>query len=148
MIIGLYQKLPFILFSLIGAFFIIRYFLVYFNIIVYNNSNIFDLIAGFLLSLLPFLIAIMAIRQFNSNPSFSKPITYHFNEIGIIVQGGTFKGEFVWQHIQKFKEIGKYLILYHSKRTGNYVDITSLNLEQLKFIKSKIGKVHSAANTR
>ena len=55
------------------------------------------------------------------------------------VEGKTFKGEFLWTHIIKQKETGKFLILYHTKRMGNFVDKTKLTPEQLQFIKSKVG---------
>ncbi len=55
------------------------------------------------------------------------------------VQGLTFKGEFVWAHIIKQKEIANFLILYHSKKAGNFIDKTKLTLDQLQFIKTKVG---------
>jgi hypothetical protein len=54
------------------------------------------------------------------------------------VQGLTFRGEFLWAHIIKQKEINKYLILYHSKKMGNFIDKTRLTADQLQFIKSKV----------
>ena len=54
------------------------------------------------------------------------------------VQGLTFKGEFVWAHIIKQKEIGNFLILYHSKKMGNFINKTKLTSDQLQFIKTKV----------
>jgi hypothetical protein len=55
------------------------------------------------------------------------------------VQGITFKGEFAWKHVIKHKEIGKSLVLYHTKRAGNFIDKTRLRPEQLEFIRLKVG---------
>lgn len=54
------------------------------------------------------------------------------------IQGFTFKGEFEWAHIIKREEIKNFLILYHSKKMGNFIDKTKLTSEQLQFIKSKV----------
>jgi hypothetical protein len=43
-----------------------------------------------------------------------------------------------FSHIIKRKEINKFLILYHNKKFGNFIDKTKLTNEQLQFIKSKI----------
>jgi len=57
----------------------------------------------------------LSINQIKSNPSLLNDITYTFNEESIAVSGLTFKSEFLWEHIIKQKEIGKFLILYHTK---------------------------------
>lgn len=82
----------------------------------------------------------MAVYQFKSNPSFQSDIAYTFNEDGIVIQGTTFKSEVSWAHIIKQKEIGEFLILYHSKKFGNFIDKSKLSSEQLLFIKSKTTK--------
>ena len=79
----------------------------------------------------------MAVRQFLSNPNLHE-IKYTFGESGMTVQGPTFKGEFLWAHIIKQKEIYKCLILYHNKRMGNFIDKTKLTADQIQFIKSKV----------
>jgi hypothetical protein len=56
----------------------------------------------------------------------------------VTVQGLTFKSEFLWAHIIKQKESGKFLILYQTKKTGNFIDKSKLTAAQLAFIKSKI----------
>lgn len=92
------------------------------------------------LLLSPLFILIISIRQFISNPSFQNDIKYTFGENGLTVEGLTFKGEFLWKHIIKEKEINKFLILYHNNRMGNFIDKTKLTSEQLQYIKSKIKK--------
>ena len=54
------------------------------------------------------------------------------------VQGITFKVEFLWAHIIKQRELNKFLILYHGKKMGNFIDKTKLTYDQVKFIKSKV----------
>jgi hypothetical protein len=88
----------------------------------------------------PILITFIAVRQFISNPSFRHKIKYTFSDNGITIEGSTFKGEFLWAHIIKLKEISNFLILYHSKKMGNFIDKTMLTNAQLQFIKTKAGQ--------
>ncbi|TAD86175.1 MAG: hypothetical protein EAY75_09210, partial [Bacteroidetes bacterium] len=88
----------------------------------------------------PTLITIIVVRQFKSNPSFKNDITYTFTDSSVSCQGLTFKSEFLWTPIIKQKEIGKFLILYQTKKFGSFIDKTKLTTEQMKFIKSKIGQ--------
>jgi hypothetical protein len=59
---------------------------------------------------------------------------------GVAIKGLTFNSDFLWSHIIKQKESGKFLILYHSKKLGNFIDKTKLTQEQLAFIKSRVRK--------
>jgi hypothetical protein len=102
------------------------------------NTPSSDFLFGLLFLFSPTLITLIAVRQFNSNPNFQHDIKYTFSENKMIVEGKTFKGEFLWAHLIKQKEIGKFLILYHSKKMGNFIDKTKLTQEQLQFIKSKV----------
>jgi hypothetical protein len=67
-------------------------------------------------------------------------MTYTFNEESMAVNGLTFKSEFLWEHIIKQKEIGKFLILYHTQKNGNFINKSKLTSEELLSIKSKIKK--------
>lgn len=58
-------------------------------------------------------------------------MTYTFSENGVVIQGSTFKSEFLWEHIVKQKELDKFLILYHSKKFGNFIDKTKMTVDQL-----------------
>ena len=141
MFIGLYKKPGFILATLLGLYFITTILLDHFNIIsYYSDMPYFELCCGLFLLLGPTLITIIAVRQFISNPSFKSDVKYTFGEKGVAIEGLTFKGEFLWTHIIKQKEVSKFLILYHSKKMGNFIDKTKLTLEQLQFIKSKVGQ--------
>ena len=104
----------------------------------YSDTPLFEICCGLFLLLFPLLIVIVSVRQFASNPSFQNDIHYTFSDQGIAVHGLTFKSEFLWSHIIKQKELGKFLILYHNKKAGNFIDKTKLTAEQLQFIKSKV----------
>ena len=139
MCIGLYKKPAFILATLFGLYLITTAVLDHLNIInYYSEVPIFEIICGVFLIAVPALIVWIAVRQFKSNPSFQNDMTYTFGEDGVAIQGFTFKSEFLWAHIIKQKELGKFLILYHSKKFGNFIDKSKLTADQLKFIKSKV----------
>jgi hypothetical protein len=139
MYLGLYRKPGFILATLLGLYFATTIILDYLNLIDwYANTPTFEIVCGAFLLLAPTLIVFIAIRQFTSNPSFQNDITYSFSDDGIACQGLTFKSEFLWTHIIKQKELGKFLILYHNNKFGNFIDKTKLTEEQLNFIKTKV----------
>jgi hypothetical protein len=139
MFIVLYKKPVFIIATLLGLYLTTTVALDYLDIIsYYSDTPLFDIICGAFLLLAPTLIVLIAARQFTSNPSFQNDITYTFGENGISIQGLTFKSDLLWTHIIKQKEVGKFLILYHNKRLGNFIDKTKLTAEQVRFIKSKI----------
>ncbi len=141
MFVGFYKRPSILLMAVFGFYLVITVILNYFNIInFYSEIPYFEISGGLFLLLLPPVIVIIAVRQFLSNPSFQKEIKYTFTENGMLVQGLTFKGEFLWAHIIKQKEISNFLILYHSKKMGNFIDKRKLKSDQIKFIKSKVGK--------
>src|ERR1044072_881750 len=127
---GLYKRPVFILSTVLGLYLIMSPF-------IYGESDtpLYETAVGCFLLLAPCLIALAAIKQFTSNPSFKNDVTYTFSESGVTVQGQTFKGEFVWAHINKQKEIGRFLILYHTKKAGTFIDKSKLTQEQVEFIK-------------
>jgi hypothetical protein len=138
MFIGLYRKPGFIVAAIFGCYLVVSVILDHFKIIkFYSDTPYFEFYSGLFILLGPSLIVIMAVRQFRSNPNLHE-IRYTFSENGIAVQGLTFKAEFLWAHIIKQKGIYKFLILYHSKRTGNFIDKTKLTADQIQFIKSKV----------
>ena len=139
MLMGLYKKPGFILATIIGLYFLLTVILNHLNIInYYGDIPYFEFFCGLFLLLGPILITLIGVRQFNSNPSFQHDIKYIFSDNGMAIEGDTFKGEFLWAHIIKRREIGKFLILYHSKKMGNFIDKTKLTTEQLQFIKEKV----------
>lgn len=139
MFIGLYKKPVFILCTIVGLYMLTTVTLDYLKIIqLYDSPPLYEIICGLLLLLAPTLIVVMAVSQFKSNPSFQNDITYTFSEDGLVVVGITFKTEFSWEHILKQKEIGNFLVLYHTKKFGNFIDKSKLTAEQLLFIKTKI----------
>jgi len=139
MFIGLYKKPGFILATVLGLYFATTVILDYLNIIDwYSDTPTFEIACGTFLLLAPTLIVLIAVRQFTSNPSFQNDITYTFSDNGVACQGLTFKSEFLWTHIIKQKELGKFIILYHNKKFGNFIDKTKLTTEQLNFIKTKV----------
>ncbi len=141
MIIGLYKKPVFIVTTIYGLYLLITVILDHFKVMNYYFERPYlEIFGGLFLLLAPILITLIAVKQFTSNPNFQNNIKYTFGDNGITVKGQTFKAEFLWAHIIKQKEISKFLILYHSKKMGNFIDKTKLSAEQLQFIKSKVGQ--------
>ncbi|SDP91296.1 hypothetical protein SAMN05428975_3545 [Mucilaginibacter sp. OK268] len=141
MFIGLYKKPGFIISTIAGLYLFITALLNYFNVIdLYVYSPFADGILGLFLLLAPSLIVLLSINQIKSNPNLLNDITYTFTDTGMAVKGTTFKSEFSWEHIIKQKEIRQFLILYHTKKFGNFIDKSELTADQLSFIKSKIIK--------
>lgn len=140
MFVGLYKKPYYIIATIFGFCLLTISVLNYFGAVNINvYSPLTDAILGLFLLLSPSLIVLLALSQIKSNPSLLKEMTYTFTEAGLAVTGMTFKSEFLWEHIIKQKEIGKFLILYHTKKFGNFIDKSKLSAEQLFFIKSKVG---------
>ncbi len=138
---GLYKKPVYIICTILGLYYLATVSLNYFNVINYYSSTSFsELFTSLFLLLFPSLIIMMSVYQFKSNPNFQNDITYTFSEDGILIQGTTFKSEISWAHIIKQKEIRGFLILYHTKKAGNFIAKSKLSPEQLIFIKAKIGK--------
>ena len=141
MLIGLYKKPVFIISAIVGLYLLTTVTLDYLNVInYYSDTPYFEFFGGLFMLLTPSLITLMAVRQFNSNPNFQHNIKYTFSDSGITVEGSTFKGEFLWAHIIKQKEISNFIILYHSKKMGNFIDKNKLTKEQFQFIKAKVGQ--------
>jgi len=141
MLTGIYKKPAFILATTIGMYYAITLALHYLDIIEwYNGTPVFEICLGTFLLLAPLLIVFISVQQFKSNPSFQNDMNFTFSEDSYRVEGLTFKSEFSWNHIIKQKEVGRFLILYHNKRLGNFIDKTKLTEEQLQFIKSKVAQ--------
>lgn len=141
MFIGLYKKPGFIIGTVVGLCLLITTLFDYFNVIdIYTFSPLTDGILGLFLLSVPSLIVLLSVYQVKSNPNLLNDMTYTFTDTGMTVTGMTFKSEFSWEHIIKQKEIGQYLVLYHTKNHGNFIDKTKLTPEQVLFIKSKINK--------
>ena len=139
MLIELYKKPVFIIATIVSLYLLTTVLLDHLKIInYYSDTPYFEFFGGLFVLLGPTLITFIAIRQFNSNPSFQHTIKYTFSDNGMGIEGKTFKGEFLWAHIIKQKEISNFIILYHNKRMGNFIDKTKLTKEQLQFIKTKI----------
>lgn len=139
MFIGLYKKPGFIIGTVVGLYLLITALLNYFKVIdFYAYSPFTDAILGLVLLSFPSLIVLLSVNQIKSNPNLLKDMTYTFTDTGMVVTGMTFKSEFSWEHIIKQKEIRQFLVLYHTKRFGNFIDKSKLNPDQLSFIKSKI----------
>jgi hypothetical protein len=141
MFIGLYKKPYYVIAAILGLCLLTVSILNYFNTISFEVYSPFvDAVSALFLLLSPVLIVILSVSQVKSNPSLLNDMTFTFNEQGIAVTGLTFKSEFLWEHIIKQREIGKFLILFHTNKFGNFIDKTKLAPEQLLFIKSKITK--------
>lgn len=139
MLVGLYKKPVFILGILLGLYLLTMILLDYLGIVdYYNDKSLLTITFGLFLLAAPALLALIAVRQFTSNPNFQHDAVYTFGDGGVTIKCLTFKSELLWTHIIKQKEMGKFLVLYHTKRAGNFIDKTKLTLDQLNFIKAKI----------
>ncbi len=127
-----YAKVVFLGLCRKPAFILIMLFAIY--LLIFDDSYILG--AFFILS--PLIVTLIAVNQYKSNASYRSDIKYTFGENGMSVEAPTCKSEFTWKHIVKHKQISDFLILYHSNRTGNFIDTRKLNAEQLKFIKDKV----------
>lgn len=139
MFTGLYKRPVYILATVLGLYLFTTAFLDIFGIIEwYSETPIYETALGLFLIASPTIIAVAAIQQFKSNPNFKDSITYTFGEDLVCCKAATFKTEFLWSNILKQKEMGNYLVLYQTKKTGIFIDKTQLTSEQIAFIKSKI----------
>lgn len=139
MFVGLYKKPSFIFATLLGLYFLVTVALDHLGVInYYNETPLFEIICGTFLLLSPTLIVLISVKQFTSNSNFQNGLTYTFGASGVTIQGLTFKSEFLWAHIIKQKDLDKFLILYHSKKFGYFIDKAKLTTDQLEFIKSKV----------
>lgn len=131
----LYKKPLYILATFLGIYLLFNEI---FKIINHSNVSIFYILCGLFLILSPTLIVNISVKKFLSNPSFQSNLIFTFNDQGFKVKGLTFDSTFLWSHILKYKETKHYLILYHQNKAGNFIEKSTLSLEQLEFIKSKI----------
>ncbi|HEV2353237.1 MAG TPA: YcxB family protein [Puia sp.] len=136
---GFYRKPTFLIVSIFGLFCIWAGIFAGYDVVPFDTGLPGDgIYLGCLFVLFPSLMVLIGVRQFRSNPVFRHDMTFSFGETGFKVQGLTFAAEFQWAYIIKQREIGHYLILYHSKRMGSFIDKRALTTEQLQFIKSKV----------
>jgi hypothetical protein len=136
---GLYRKPGFIIITILGVYYMVTALLDQLEIInFYSGIPYPEFFVGLFALLFPSLLVMASLRQLRSSPSFQHEMVFTFGENGMKVQGLNFKGEFQWAHLTKRKEFGKFLILYHSKKMGNFLDKTKLTGDQLEFIRSKV----------
>lgn len=137
--IAFYRKPTFLIVTIFGFFCICAGIFAGYDVVPFDTGLAgAGIYLGCLFVLFPTLMVLIGVRQFRSNPVFRHDITFSFGETGFKVQGITFTSEFQWAHIIKRREIGHYLVLYHTKRMGNFIDKRALTTEQLQFIKSKV----------
>ena len=141
MFAGLYRKPVFVFAALLGLYLVLTSLLDFSDVAkFYSNQPFFELVCGIFLLIAPTLIVFISIRQLKSNSALQGEITYSFGEHGFTVKGSTFMNECPWLHIQKQKELGKFLILYSNKKFGHLIDKTALTPDQLTFIKQRVEK--------
>lgn len=141
MFIGLYKRPVFILATIVALFVLAELvFYYFFDNTYFEETPWVEIGSSLFLLLFPSVIVFVSVRQLKSNPSLLDDMHYTFGENGVAVQGLTFKGESEWTHFIKYKEIGNYVMLYQTKRLGNFIDKSKLTDEQLEFIKSKVKK--------
>lgn len=139
MYIGMYKKPFVIIITLIGLFLITTVVLDHFHQInFYTERPTVEIGLGLFCLLIPSITIFQALKQIRSNKNLRDFITYTFGETGITAQAITYKAEFLWEHIIKQRELGKYLILYPNKAGGYFIEKSALTTDQLNFIKSKV----------
>ena len=134
-----YKKPAFIFAGFIGLYQLTTVTLNYFNVInFYKETPYSEFFVGIFLLFCPALLSLLAVKQFKSNVACSGVISYTFGENGIVAEGSTYKSEYTWAHILRQKESGKFLVLFHTKKSGSFVDKTTMTKDQLEFIKRKV----------
>ena len=138
---ALYKRPLYILATLLALFLVVTVILNYIGVInLYTETPYFETITALFILIGPTIIVLVTSKGYVSNPSMQHDMIYTFKNDGISLQGHTFKSELSWKHIVKIRETKKYLLLYSSKKLGNFIDKSKLSAEQIQFIKSKIGK--------
>src|SRR5215469_15136143 len=123
----LYKKPQFIIATLFGLFLITIVILNYLRIINYSSEVPYtELFGGLFILIAPCVIALLTARGIYSNASLKHEISYTFLNDGIAVKGLTFESFLKWEHIIKQKQTKRYVLLYHSKRLGNFIDKSKL----------------------
>jgi hypothetical protein len=136
---GLYKKPVFILLSIWGLYAVVASFFTSISFFKPEADNPYPgLVPGILLLFLPLLLVLISLSQFNSDRKYRDSIKYTFDEKGMTSEGKTFKSEYAWDHFIKQKDVGKYLVIYHTKKTASFLDKSKLTQEQLEFIKGKV----------
>jgi hypothetical protein len=142
MFIGLYKKPRIIVLTILGVVLLLGGLKI---IPFYSDDPYLEIIIGLYFLLISPIAVLRTLKQLRSDPMFLDEITYTFGEGGFIIQGTAFRSEIEWAYIMKQKEINKFLILYHTKARGNYIDKTKLTNEQLQFIKAKVKNTRLSA---
>lgn len=141
MFIGLYKKPIYILMTLLGIAIATMILLDHFEIAdFYSETPWLEMGLCLFLFIAPSLVVLLSLKQMKANSNFLNDMTFTFTDTGYSVEATTFNSNILWSHILKEKEIGQYLILYHTKKFGNFIDKGKLTPEQLAFIKASINK--------
>ncbi len=140
--IYLYKRPFYIIASIFGLCVVIMSILDFLKITDIEGTPIFTLFCGLYAVFMPALVVLLTVRR--NKAILLRDTVYTFSENGIIVEGGTYKTELSWAHIVKQKEIGKFLVLYHSKSVGNIIEKSKLTDEQLFFIRYKVNPLVKA----
>lgn len=147
----LYRRPATILITIIGLFILFTSLLDVFHVIyLYDDPSVYYLAGGVFFLLFPLLIVLAAIRQFRQSPGLLDETYHTFDEEGMKVKARAFKGEFSWILLQKYRESGHFLVLYHTKTATSIIDKTQITPAQLDYIKSKVDQAvtRSKSDTR
>ena len=140
-LIGAYKRPAFVFVSFFGLYLLTTVILDHLKIIDYYRDSLpIEFFIGLLFLFFPGIIALSAVRHFNSNPAFRGVIKHSFSDTSVAVEGEMHKSEYAWSCIVKQKEMGKFLVLFQSAKHGLFIDKTKMTEEQLEFIKAKVAK--------
>ena len=73
------------------------------------------IVIGAIFIFIPFVSALQAKRNYNSNKNLKEIIVYEFNVDNIIITGETFKSTQRWSSLYKIKELNDWILLYTNK---------------------------------
>ena len=105
-----------------------------------HSFNLFSLLPGFFILLLPALQVYVARKTTFNKPALQFPVDYTFSDDGIRIKGMTFESSFAWLHILKVTDDPDFLLLYTTKSVAYFIKRDSVTPQQIDFIRSKVKK--------
>jgi hypothetical protein len=72
---------------------------------------------------MPVVLYFNAQKNYRTNKMIQGDMLYEFDPERIYVEGASYKGEFKLNALHKIKPTKNWLLLFHSKRTANFVNI-------------------------
>ena len=132
-----YRKLPTILLTVLGGFFLLLV-MVYVVFFIFSEHRDFSrdilsiaFIGLIFLLLTPWSVYRQSKKGYDSNAGIKELLTYDIEVEVIHISGESFKSEMNWDKIWKIKELRDWILIYHSSQTFNPIPKRTLTDEQL-----------------